>query len=89
MSTPPLARIAVGVVVERRAATSPWIEHVWRPVGLLAGVPETAAWTPVPGAAGLSRTRPAPKTPVMPCGIVTPWSGTLMSSFFARAIRIS
>ena len=50
MSTPPLARIAVGVVVERRAATSPWIEHVWRPVGLLAGVPETAAWTPVPGA---------------------------------------
>jgi len=52
LSTPPLARIAVGVVVERRAATSPWIEHVWRPVGVLAGVPETAAWTPVPGAAG-------------------------------------
>ena len=52
MNTPPLARIAVGVVVERRAATSPWIEHVWRPVGVLEGVPETAPWTPVPGASG-------------------------------------
>jgi hypothetical protein len=41
----PLARIHVGVVVERRAATSPWIDHVWRPVGVLAGVPDTAPWT--------------------------------------------
>jgi Protein of unknown function (DUF3305) len=52
LNTPPLARIAVGVVVERRAATSPWIEHVWRPVGVLAGVPETEPWTSLPGAAG-------------------------------------
>ena len=52
MSTPPLARIAVGVVVERRAATSPWIEHVWRPVGVLAGVPEAEPWTSLPGAPG-------------------------------------
>jgi Protein of unknown function (DUF3305) len=52
LSTPPLARIAVGVVVERRAATSPWIEHVWRPVGVLAGVPEAEPWTPLPGASG-------------------------------------
>src|SRR5205807_3508396 len=52
LSTPPLARIAVGVVVERRVATSPWIEHVWRPVGVLAGVPETPPWTSLPGASG-------------------------------------
>ena len=39
-------------MVERRAATSPWIDHVWRPVGVLAGVPEAAPWTPLPGAAG-------------------------------------
>lgn len=52
MSTPPLARIAVGVVVERRAATSPWIEHVWRPLRVLTGVPETEPWTSLPGAAG-------------------------------------
>jgi Protein of unknown function (DUF3305) len=52
LSTPPLARIAVGVVVERRVAKSPWIEHVWRPVGVLAGVPEAAPWTSLPGASG-------------------------------------
>jgi Protein of unknown function (DUF3305) len=52
LNTPPLARIAVGVVIERRAATSPWIEHVWRPVGVLAGVPEAAPWTSLPGASG-------------------------------------
>jgi hypothetical protein len=52
LSAPPLARITVGVVVERRVATSPWIEHVWRPVGVLAGAPEAAPWTPLPGASG-------------------------------------
>jgi hypothetical protein len=52
LSTPPLARIAVGVVIERRAATSPWVEHVWRPVGVLAGVPDAEPWTPLPGASG-------------------------------------
>ena len=52
MSTPPLARIYVGVVVERRVATSPWIEHVWRPVRVLAGVPEAEPWTTLPGASG-------------------------------------
>jgi hypothetical protein len=52
LSTPPLARIAVGVVIERRAATGPWVEHVWRPVAVLAGVPDAAPWTPLPGASG-------------------------------------
>jgi hypothetical protein len=52
LSTPPLARIAVGVVVERRVATSQWIDHVWRPVGVLAGMPEATPWTPLPGASG-------------------------------------
>ena len=45
--TAPLARIPVGVIVERRKATSPWIEHVWRPVSVLAGQPETPPWTPL------------------------------------------
>jgi len=43
--TAPLARIPVGVIVERRKATSPWIEHVWRPVSVLTGQPEAAPWT--------------------------------------------
>ena len=41
----PLLRIPVGVVVERRKAVSPWAEVVWRPVALLGGVPDAAAWT--------------------------------------------
>jgi hypothetical protein len=45
LSAVPLARIPVGVVAERRKAQSPWIEHVWRPVTVLPGVPETAPWT--------------------------------------------
>jgi hypothetical protein len=53
LSTPPLGRIAVGVVVERRAASSPWIDHLWQPVAVLAGVPEAAPWTPLPGASGV------------------------------------
>jgi hypothetical protein len=41
----PLLRIPVSVVVERRKASSPWIEFVWRPLAVLAGQPETAPWT--------------------------------------------
>jgi Protein of unknown function (DUF3305) len=41
----PLQRIPVGVVVERRKAKSQWIDFTWRPVSVLAGQPETAAWT--------------------------------------------
>jgi hypothetical protein len=52
LNAPPLARIAVGVVVERRPATSPWIEHVWRAVNVLAGVPDVAPWTELPGESG-------------------------------------
>jgi len=41
----PLARIPVGVVVERRKATNRWVDFVWQPAGILAGVPEAAPWT--------------------------------------------
>lgn len=40
-------RIPVGVIVERRKARSPWIEHVWRPLAVLTGQPDTPAWTPL------------------------------------------
>src|ERR1700751_3080212 len=39
--------IPVGVVVERRRASSPWAEFLWRPVAVLAGLPDAAAWTPL------------------------------------------
>jgi hypothetical protein len=41
----PLLRIPVGVVVERRKADSPWIDFVWRPVGVLPDEPELKPWT--------------------------------------------
>jgi Protein of unknown function (DUF3305) len=40
-----LARIPVGVVVERRKASNPWIDVAWRPVGVLAGAPAALPWT--------------------------------------------
>jgi Protein of unknown function (DUF3305) len=41
----PLARIPVGIVVERRKATSQWVDAVWRSVAVLGGVPDAAPWT--------------------------------------------
>jgi hypothetical protein len=41
----PLHRISVGVVVERRKASSQWAETLWCPVAVLAGLPDAAAWT--------------------------------------------
>ncbi len=45
MSVPPLASIPLGVLVERRPATSPWAEHVWAATELLLDAPEMAPWT--------------------------------------------
>ena len=43
----PLARIPVGVVVERRKATTPWADFIWRPVAVLPGLPDATPWTPL------------------------------------------
>jgi hypothetical protein len=43
----PLLRIPVGVVVERRKATSPWADVIWRPVAVLGGLPDAVPWTPL------------------------------------------
>jgi hypothetical protein len=40
-----LARIVVGVVVERRKTRSPWLNLLWRPVSVLVGTPSAAPWT--------------------------------------------
>jgi hypothetical protein len=42
---PPLARIAVGVVVERCKAQSPWVDFIWKPVTVLVGVPDASPWS--------------------------------------------
>ena len=45
MSPAPLAKMIVGVVVERRKADSPWADFLWRPVGILPDAPDMAAWS--------------------------------------------
>jgi len=40
-----LARMTVGVVVERRKAASQWVDFVWRPVAILPGQPDALPWT--------------------------------------------
>jgi hypothetical protein len=42
-----LARITVGVVVERRKARSMWVDLLWRPVSVFVGNPSAAPWTPL------------------------------------------
>jgi hypothetical protein len=37
--------LTVGVVVERRRASSPWIDVLWVPVAVLAGAPELPPFT--------------------------------------------
>ncbi len=45
MSSDPLPQMTVGVVVERRKADSPWVDFLWRPVGILPDAPEMANWS--------------------------------------------
>jgi hypothetical protein len=43
--TEALARIPVGILVERRKAKSAWIDFTWKPVTALPGQPDASAWT--------------------------------------------
>lgn len=42
-----LARIAVGVAIERRKAKSAWTDFLWRPVSVFAGEASAQPWTPI------------------------------------------
>lgn len=35
----------VGVILERRKLDNPWVDHSWRPVQVLPGVPDSQPWT--------------------------------------------
>lgn len=39
-----IEKIRLGVVVERRTASNPWQDHLWRPVEVLPGGPEAPKW---------------------------------------------
>lgn len=45
----PLLSLCVGVVIERRKATSAWVDFVWQPVAVLPGVPDTKPWSLIEG----------------------------------------
>src|SRR3712207_16788 len=45
-------RLAVGVVVERRAARTRWEDHVWRVTALLPGGPVLPPWSVLSDAEG-------------------------------------
>jgi hypothetical protein len=51
---PALARIPVGVVVERRRATSPWLDLTWQPVMALPGCPDAPPWTLLSNDSGIA-----------------------------------
>jgi hypothetical protein len=51
----PLARIPVGIIVERRKARSPWVDFLWRPVAALPGLPTAAPWAVLDGDAEVTR----------------------------------
>ena len=40
-----IVRFMVGVVVERRVSSSPWVDHVWAPVQVLPDAPDIAPFT--------------------------------------------
>lgn len=39
------AKMAVGVIVQRRKANSPWVDFTWKPASVLVGVPDASPWT--------------------------------------------
>lgn len=45
MNSVPLPHMTVGVVVERRKADSPWVDFLWRPVGILPDAADMADWS--------------------------------------------
>ena len=47
MRSAALARMTVGVVVERRKAKSMWVDFLWRPVSVFVGSPSASPWTPL------------------------------------------
>lgn len=48
-------RMPVGVIVERRKATNPWEDYVWRAVAVVAGAASTAPWSLVREEAGTAQ----------------------------------
>src|SRR5579875_1867871 len=64
---------------------SDFVKISWMPASSSTARIAPPAITPVPGAAGLSSTRPAPVCIVTACGMVRSTIGTLINAFFAAS----
>jgi hypothetical protein len=51
----PSESFTVGVVVERRQLSNPWVEAMWLPSAFLPGAPETPPWTKIEETPGVER----------------------------------
>lgn len=49
------ARLAVGIVLERRETRHPWQDHAWRVEGLLVGGGPSGGWRPLESGTGWTR----------------------------------
>src|SRR3954469_6232920 len=65
------------------AEPSDLVKILWIPADSTTARTAAPAMMPVPWGAGFSRTRPAPKMPVIACGIVVPCRGTRIRVFLA------
>jgi hypothetical protein len=52
--------LTVGVIVERRALSNPWVDHIWAPAAVLPAVPAMAPWTVLGEEAGARRVYAGP-----------------------------
>ncbi len=58
----PSEYFTVGIVVEHRKLSNPWVDSVWLPSAVLPGVPETEAWTTLSDTGDVRRVYAGPYT---------------------------
>jgi hypothetical protein len=71
--------IAVGVIVEKRPALSPWIEHTWSAYAVLPGLPETAPLTLTERGEGFERYYLGASALILAAGETANYRDNLMS----------
>ena len=47
--------MGLGIVVEKRPATSRWVTHIWKPVAVIPGAPEISEWKLLSGEGDIPR----------------------------------
>ncbi len=79
-----VAYVTVGVVVEKRPSSSPWVDHAWSPVAVLPDVPEAAPWTSLGTEGGRERFYAGPAT----LSLFSSDTGQLIENFVGGSGRL-